>query len=130
MIFERTSKFLIVFARLILRKVGLTDIPGYHGKVTSDINLILSPYYRSKSSDKYFLSKSLLNRRLLWAMTWNNEYQSEYLFILRDVLKKSCSKTLISLIQTSLLRTAMAEIFWKNISCWKILTTSAKRTSP
>ena len=69
MIFERTSKFLIVFARLILRKVGLTDIPGYHGKVTSDINLILSPYCRSKSSDKYFLSKSLLNRRLLWAMT-------------------------------------------------------------
>ena len=39
--FETTGKFLIVFVRLILGKVGgLTDLPGHDGKVTSDMNVI------------------------------------------------------------------------------------------
>ena len=60
------------------RKLGLTDLLGHDGKVTSDINFILSPYYRAFSPDRDFLYESLLNSRLLWAMTWNNEYESEY----------------------------------------------------
>ena len=60
------------------RKLGLTDLPGHNGKVTSDINFILSPYYSSLSADGDFLYESLLNSGLLWAMTWNNEYESDY----------------------------------------------------
>ena len=60
------------------RKLGLTDLPGHDGKVTSAINFILSPYYRSFRADRDFLYESLLNSRLLWAKTWNNEYESEY----------------------------------------------------
>ena len=59
-------------------KWGLTYLPGHDGKVTSDINLILSSYYRSFRADRDFLYELLLNSRLLWAKTWNNEYQSEY----------------------------------------------------
>ena len=60
------------------RKLGLMDLPGHDGKVTSDINFILSPYYRSFRADRDVLYESLLNSRLLWAKTWNNEYESEY----------------------------------------------------
>ena len=34
------------------RKLGLMDLPGHDGKVTSDINFILSPYYRSFRADR------------------------------------------------------------------------------
>ena len=67
--FETTRKFLIVFVKLILEKRGLTYLPGHDGKVTSDINFILSPYYKSFSAGRDFLDESLLNSRLLWAMT-------------------------------------------------------------
>ena len=59
------------------RKLKLTDLPGHDGKVTSEINFILSPCYRTFSADRDFLYGSLLNGRLLWAMTWNNESESE-----------------------------------------------------
>ena len=54
------------------------DLSGHDGKVTSDINFILSPYYRSESADRDFLYEWLLNSGLLWTMDWNNEYESEY----------------------------------------------------
>ena len=60
------------------RKLELTDLPGHDGKVTAAIYFILSPYYRSFRSDRGFLYESLLNGRLLWEKTWNNEYESEY----------------------------------------------------
>ena len=47
--------------------MGLTDSPSHNGKVTLDINFILSPYYRSLSVDTYFLYESLLDVKLLWA---------------------------------------------------------------
>ena len=40
MTFETTGKFVIVFVRLILGKVGLTGLLGHDGKVTSDMNMI------------------------------------------------------------------------------------------
>ena len=60
------------------RKLGLTDLPGHDGKVTSAINFILSPYYRSFRADRDFLYEPLLNSKLLWAKTWNNKYESKY----------------------------------------------------
>ena len=42
MMFKTKSKFVIVFVRLISEKWRKTDLPDHHGKVTSDINLILS----------------------------------------------------------------------------------------
>ena len=60
------------------RKLGLTDLPSHDGKVTSDINFILGPYYRSFRADRDSLYEWLLHSRLLWKKAWNNEYQSEY----------------------------------------------------
>ena len=57
--------------------MGLTDSPDHDGKVTLDINFILRPYYRSLSVDTDFLYESLLDVKLLWATSWNNEYESE-----------------------------------------------------
>ena len=82
-------------------KLGLPDLPGHDGKETSDINFILSPYYRSFHAERDFLYEALLNTRLLWAKTWNNEYQSEYESVSRIsiwinfhfVLTKSFSST-------------------------------------
>ena len=49
--------------------MGLTNFLGDGGKVTLDINFILSPYYRSWSIDKDFLHELLLNSRFLCAVT-------------------------------------------------------------
>ena len=80
-VFEWTSKqqlnLLLFLSDLYCRKLELTDLPSHDGKVTSDTNFILSPYYRPLIGDGDFLYESLLNSRLLWAMTWNNEYESE-----------------------------------------------------
>ena len=54
------------------------DLPGHDGKVMSDMNFILSPYYRSKSSGSDFLYESSINSGLLWAKTSNNESESEF----------------------------------------------------
>ena len=43
-IFESSSKFLIVFVRLIIERRGLTDLPGHDVKLTSDINLVCSDF--------------------------------------------------------------------------------------
>ena len=50
MAFQTIGKFLVAFARLTLGKVGVDGVE----KVTSDINFILSPYYRSYSADRDF----------------------------------------------------------------------------
>ena len=70
MTFETTVKFLIVFVRLILGKKKVGVFTGPHGgKVTSDINFILSPYCRPLTADRDFSFESFLNSRLLCAMT-------------------------------------------------------------
>ena len=38
--FETTGKFLILFVRSILGKVGVDRLPGHDAKVTSDMNVI------------------------------------------------------------------------------------------
>ena len=53
------------------------DLPGHDGKVMSDMNFILSPYYRSKRSGSDFLYE-FINSGLLWAKTSNNESESEF----------------------------------------------------
>ena len=49
--FKTKGKFLIVFIRLILGKVGLKDLPGHDGKVTSDKKMISISHqgYRSRN---------------------------------------------------------------------------------
>ena len=54
MTFETTGKFLIVFVRLIFGKAGVDGFTGTRRKVASNINFILSPYFRSLSGDKDF----------------------------------------------------------------------------
>ena len=38
--FETTGKFISVFIKLILEQWGLMELPGLHGKLTSDMNLV------------------------------------------------------------------------------------------
>ena len=75
---RQQSNLLMLLSDEYCRKLGLTNLPRHDGKVTLDIDFIFSPYYRSYVADRDILYESLMNNRLPWAMTWNNEYESEY----------------------------------------------------
>ena len=56
MTFEKTVKFLIVFVRLVLRKVGLTDLLGQDGKVTSDKKMTSISHQDYKGENRDYCS--------------------------------------------------------------------------
>ena len=76
--FQATSKFVIVFVRLILPKVlvdGCT-IPRQESDVRYECHFKLKLKVKL-SVARYFLYYFLFNSGLLWAKAWNNEYESE-----------------------------------------------------
>ena len=77
--FQVITKF-IVSIRLLLQKVGVDGFTGPRRESDVRYKFHFKRISRPYSADRDFLYyQSLLNSKLLWAMIWNNEYESAIL---------------------------------------------------
>ena len=72
---KHQSNLLLFLLNWYCRKLGLTDLN------INFLNIFRHKFYFKpilQVLDRDILYESLINSRLLWAMTWNNEHESEY----------------------------------------------------